>query len=124
MAITYTWIFEDEAADTKTIGSNSDVIINLKWRLKGSDTVDGKTITANVSGTTEIDTSDLSNFVAFSDLTKSQVETMLTNNMSAAELTHHKQVIADAISNSSDGFVNTFVFKPYVEEVRKQLNFD
>ena len=123
MAITYTWLFEDESADTKTIGSNSDVIISLNWRLKGSDEVDGKTITANVSGSTEIDTSDLSNFVAFSDLTKEQVETMLINNMSAAELAHHKQVIADAISNSSDGFVNTFVHKPYVEEKKKSLSF-
>lgn len=123
MAITYTWIFEDEAADTKTIGSNSDVIVSLNWRLKGSDTVDGETVTANVSGTTKIDTSDLSNFVAFADLTQSQVETMLTNNMSSAELAHHKQVIADTISNSSDGFVNTFVFKPYVEEEKKALAF-
>ena len=110
MAVTYTWVFNGEA-NTKTIGSNSDVITKLEWQLEGADTVDGQTIKATVSGVTKIDTSDLSNFVAFSDLTKEQVETMLINNMSAAELAHHKQVIADAISNSSDGFVNTFVHK-------------
>ena len=44
--------------------------------------------------------------------------------MSDAELAHHKQVIADTISNSSDGFVNTFVHKPYVEETQKPFTFN
>jgi hypothetical protein len=123
MAITYEWIFNDEAAETKTIGSNSDVIIALNWELKGSDTVDGETITATTSGKTEIDTSDLSGFVPFADLTKAQVETMLTNNMSAGELAHHKQAISDAIANATDGFVNMFVHKEYHEEAKKALAF-
>lgn len=123
MAITYEWIFGDEAAETKTIGSNSDVIVSLDWELRGTDTVDSETITATASGKTEIDTSDLSGFVAFADLTQTQVETMLTNNMSTAELAHHKQAIADAISNASDGFNNIFVHKNYVEEVKKALAF-
>jgi len=123
MAITYEWIFGDEAAETKTIGSNSDVIVSLNWELRGSDTVNGETVKATTSGKTEIDTSDLSSFVAFADLTQVQVETMLTNNMSAAELAHHKQAIADAISNTSDGFNNIFVHKKYVEEVKKSLAF-
>lgn len=121
MAVTYTWIFGGEA-HTKTIGSNSDVITNLEWQLQGTDTVDGKTIKATASGITEIDTSDLSNFIAFADLNQSQVETMLTNNISSAEVAHHKQVIADAITNTSDGFVNILVSMPYVEEERKQLD--
>ena len=124
MSITYSWVFEDEAADTKTIGSNSDVIISLNWRLKGSDTVDGEEVTASVSGKTEIDTSDLSNFVAFANLTKGQVETMLTDNMSAAELEHHKQSVSDAITNTSDGFRNVFIYKEYVEETKKTLAFN
>ena len=124
MAITYEWIFGDEAAETKTIGSNSDVITSLDWELRGTDTVDGETITATASGKTEIDTSDLSGFVAFADLTKAQVETMLTNNMSAGELAHHKQAIADAVSNASDGFVNMFVLKDYHEETKKALAFN
>ncbi len=123
MAVTYTWVFSGDSAHTKTIGSNADVITSLDWQLRGTDTVDGETVTATASGNTEIDTSDLSNFVAFADLTQAQVETMAENNMSAAELAHHKQVVADAITNVADGFNNMFVTKPYVEEVAKTLSF-
>lgn len=123
MAVTYTWVFSGDSAHTQTIGSYTDVITHLDWQLRGTDTVNGEVVTATASGKTEIDTSDLSNFVAFADLTQDQVETMLESNMSAEELAHHKQVIADAISNVEDGFNNMFVTKPYVAEERKALSF-
>ena len=80
MAISYEWNVSN--VDTyPTKNSKSDVVHNIHWRLKATDDTNKQTIdeveeniTATSYGTQSIDTSDLSSFKAFADLTASDVQ--------------------------------------------------
>lgn len=80
MAINYVW--DVKTVDVKNINGNQDVVFNVHWRLIAED--DSNTVkdfegndipvTATVYGSIGLDTSDLSDFTAFSDLTTSDVQ--------------------------------------------------
>jgi hypothetical protein len=77
MAIGYTW--EVSTVDTyPTLESNADVVYNVHWRLTAEDDAnqdaDGNNWTATSYGTQSVDTSDLSSFTAFADLSASDVQ--------------------------------------------------
>ena len=77
MAIGYTW--DVSTVDTyPTLESNADVVYNVHWRLTAEDDAnqdaDGNNWTATSYGTQSVDTSDLSSFTAFADLTSSDVQ--------------------------------------------------
>ena len=77
MAIGYTW--DVSTVDTyPTHNSQSDVVYNVHWRLTAEDDsnqdADGNNIIATSYGTCSLDTSDLSSFTAFADLTASDVQ--------------------------------------------------
>ena len=70
MAINYTW--NVSTVDVKEIDGNADTVFNVHWRLTGTD--DANDESATVYGSQSLDTSDLSNFTAFADLTASDVQ--------------------------------------------------
>jgi hypothetical protein len=77
MAITYAW--DVKTVDTyPTKDSKSDVVYNVHWRLTATDDVnndaEGNSLTATVYGSQALDTSDLSSFTEFADLTASDVQ--------------------------------------------------
>ena len=77
MAITYTW--DVSTVDTyPTHKSQSDVVYNVHWRLNAEDDANqdaaGNNQTASTYGSQSVDTSDLSSFTAFADLTASDVQ--------------------------------------------------
>tara|TARA_B100000482_G_C12489141_1_gene251949 strand:+ start:66 stop:410 length:345 start_codon:yes stop_codon:yes gene_type:complete len=77
MAISYAW--DVKTVDTyPTKDSKSDVVYNVHWRLTATDDTnndaDGNSQTATVYGSQALDTSDLSSFTAFADLTASDVQ--------------------------------------------------
>ena len=77
MAIAYTW--DVSTVDTYlTLDGNADVVYNVHWRLTAEDDAnqdaDGNNWTATAYGTQSVDTSDLSSFTAFADLTSSDVQ--------------------------------------------------
>ena len=77
MAISYAW--DVKTVDTyPTKDSKSDVVYNVHWRLTATDDTnndaDGNPQTATVYGSQGLDTSDLSSFTAFADLTASDVQ--------------------------------------------------
>ena len=77
MAIGYTW--DVSTVDTyPTLDGNADVVYNVHWRLNAEDDAnqdaDGNNWTATVYGTQAVDTSDISDFTAFADLTSSDVQ--------------------------------------------------
>ena len=77
MAISYTW--DVSTVDTyPTKDSKSDVVHNVHWRLTATDDAnndaEGNPQTASVYGSQALDTSDLSSFTAFADLTASDVQ--------------------------------------------------
>ena len=77
MAISYAW--DVKTVDTyPTKDSKSDVVYNVHWRLTATDDTnndaEGNSLTATVYGSQALDTSDLSSFTAFADLTTSDVQ--------------------------------------------------
>ena len=77
MAISYAW--DVKIVDTyPTKDSKSDVVYNVHWRLTATDDTnndaDGNSQTATVYGSQALDTSDLSSFTEFADLTVSDVQ--------------------------------------------------
>ena len=93
MAIGYTWAVS--TVDTyPTKDSKSDVIYNVHWRLTATDDAnkdsDGNFWSASTYSTQTLDTSDLSNFKAFADVTASDVQGWVEAAMGADEVTTMK----------------------------------
>ena len=77
MAINYTW--DVNTCDVyPTKNGKSNVVYNVHWRLTATDGTnkdsDGNNWTADVYGTQELDTSDLSNFTNWSSLDAAKVQ--------------------------------------------------
>jgi hypothetical protein len=95
MAIGYTW--DVSTVDTyPTLESNADVVYNVHWRLTAEDDAnqdaDGNNWTATSYGTQSVDTSDLSSFTAFADLSASDVQGWVETAMGS-----------EAVQNLKDG---------------------
>ena len=95
MAISYSW--DVSKVDTyPTHNSQSDVVYNVHWRLTAEDDAnqdsDGNNHKATVYGTQSVDTSDLSSFTAFADLSASDVQGWVETAMGA-----------DAVQSLKDG---------------------
>ena len=97
MAILYTW--DVSKVDTyPTKDSKSYVVYNVHWRLKATDDsktvkdVDGNDVlvTTEVNGSQALDTSDLSGFTAFADLTASDVQGWVETALGADKVTELK----------------------------------
>ena len=93
MAISYTW--NVSTVDTyPTKDSKSDVVHNVHWRLTATDDTnkdsDGNNWTAGVYGSQAVDTSDLSSFTAFADLTASDVQGWVEAAMGEEAVTNYK----------------------------------
>ena len=92
MAINYTW--NVSTVDVKEIDGNADTVFNVHWRLTGTDDAnndaDGNPQAATVYGTQSLDTSDLSDFTAFADLTVSDVQGWVEEAMGEEAVTNMK----------------------------------
>ena len=67
--MTYTW--NNKTVDTyPSLEGKTDVIFNVHWRLTGQDE-DGNV--GSSYGTQSLETSDLSNFTAFADITEEDI---------------------------------------------------
>jgi hypothetical protein len=96
MAIGYTW--DVSTVDTyPTHNSQSDVVYNVHWRLTATDDTnqdsDGNNWTATSYGSQAVDTSDLSSFTAFADLTASDVQGWVEAALGADEVTAMKAAL-------------------------------
>ncbi len=93
MAISYSW--DVSTVDTyPTHNSQSDVVYNVHWRLTAEDDAnqdsDGNNHKATVYGTQSVDTSDLSSFTAFADLSASTVQGWVETALGADKVTSLK----------------------------------
>ncbi len=96
MAIGYTW--DVSTVDTyPTKDSKSDVVYNVHWRLTATDDTnkdsEGNNWTATSYGSQGVDTSDLSNFTAFADLTASDVQGWVEAALGADEVKAMKDAL-------------------------------
>ena len=99
MAITYTW-------DTKTVDTyptksgESDVIFKVYWQLKGVDDT-AEFNSSSLTGAEEIDTSDLSSFTAFADITESDVNGWVQGLIGADQINVYKSKIEAEITEKA-----------------------
>ena len=108
MAINYTW--DVKTVDVKTIDGNQDTVFNVHWRLTGTDDAnndaEGNPQTAQLCGSIGLDTSDLSSFTAFADLTVSDVQGWVEAAMGEEAVTNMKvgieATIADLVTPSQE----------------------
>ena len=90
MAIGYTW--DVSTVDTyPTKSSKSDVIYNVHWKLIATDNSNQDEVGVNISETVYstqlLDTSDLSSFKAFADVTASHVQGWVETAIGSDEVT-------------------------------------
>ena len=91
--INYTW--NVSTVDTyPTLDGNTDVVYSVHWRLNAEDDAnqdaDGNNWTATSYGTQSVDTSDLSRFTAFADLSASDVQGWVETAMGSDAVTAMK----------------------------------
>ena len=91
--INYTW--NVSTVDTyPTLDGNTDVVYSVHWRLTAEDDAnqdaDGNNWTATSYGTQSVDTSDLSSFTAFADLSASDVQGWVETAMGSDAVTDLK----------------------------------
>jgi len=87
--MTYTW--NNTTVDTyPSFEGETDVIFNVHWRLTGEDT-DGNV--GSTYGTIALDTSDLSNFTAFADITEADINGWVEAAMGEDEVQAKKDAI-------------------------------
>ena len=96
MAINYNWeIGECEVYPTKN--SKSNVVHTVNWRLTGTDDAnkdsEGNQQTADVYGSQDLDTSDLSSFTNWSSLDAAKVQSWVESAMGADEVAQYKSII-------------------------------
>ena len=103
MAIKYTW--DVSTVDVKEIDGNADTVFNVHWRLTGTDDVTNESY--SVYSTIALDTSDLSNFTAFADLTTSDVQGWVEAAIGEDEVQAQKDVIDNSIAELSTPTVQT-----------------
>jgi len=104
MSISYEW--DVNTVDVyPTDEGHSNVIYNVHWRLNATDTqvdAEGNPYTASVYGTQSLDTSDLSNFTDFDNVTSSQVQGWVESAMGAEEV----QSLKDNLDANIAGQIN------------------
>jgi hypothetical protein len=113
MAINYTW--DVSTVDVKEIDGNADTVFNVHWRLTGTD--DANTVkdmsdndiaaAATVYGTVVLDTEDLSDFIAFADLTVSDVQGWVEAAMGEEEVQAKKDSLDKIIAELVTPIVQT-----------------
>ena len=92
MAISYTW--DCKTVDVREIDGNTDTVFNVHWRLTAIDdannNAEGNPQSASMYGAQALDTSDLSDFTAFADLTASDVQGWVEAAIGADKITEMK----------------------------------
>tara|TARA_R100001129_G_scaffold141516_1_gene102746 strand:- start:1891 stop:2235 length:345 start_codon:yes stop_codon:yes gene_type:complete len=108
MAISYTWdVSQCDVYPQKS--GKSNVVHAVNWKLTATDDAhqdkDGVDISSTVISVQNIDTSDLSSFINWSDLTASDVQGWVENAMGSTEVARLKSsldgMITQQISPSS-----------------------
>tara|TARA_R110002020_G_scaffold468872_1_gene693445 strand:- start:280 stop:606 length:327 start_codon:yes stop_codon:yes gene_type:complete len=101
--MTYTW--NNKTVDTyPSLEGESDVIFNVHWRLTGTDDSDN---TGGVYGTQSLETSDLSDFTSFADITEDDINGWVEAAMGEEEVQAKKDAIDAQIAEKVNPTVVT-----------------
>ncbi len=99
--ITYDWNCKTVDAYIEQ-GGNDDVVYNVHWRVTGTKEDGGEQYTYTVIGTQALDTSEITDFIPFDEVTNAQVVTWTQDAMGAEEVA----AIEANISSSIDLEIN------------------
>ena len=119
MAISYLWdvkqvdTYPSHTDSQDPANTESDVVYNVHWRLKGEDDAnndaDGNPQRGEVYGSIGLDVSDLSSFTAFADLTVADVQAWVEAAMGADQVQEYKDnidaQIAEKVTPTSESKV-------------------
>ena len=72
MAVTHNWGVNPQL-ETKSQDGHDQVVFRVSWYLRSEETVGAETYYASAGGEVYLNTSDLSTFTPFADLTEAQV---------------------------------------------------
>ena len=101
--MTYTW--NNKTVDTyPSLEGNNDVIFNVHWRLTGED--DNGNV-GSTYGTISLDTSDLTNFTAFADITEDDINGWVETAMGEEDVQAKKDAIDAQIAEQVNPTVVT-----------------
>ena len=104
MAISYNW--DVNTVDVyPTDEEQTNVIYNVHWRINATDTevdAEGNPYTASVYGTQALDTSDLSGFIDFDNVTSAEVQGWVESAMGEEEV----QSLKDSLDSKIAGEIN------------------
>jgi len=98
MAVSYFWTINPLEA-YPTASGESDVVFTAHWQLHATETVDGKTYTAQSIGTQGLTYHSGSSFTPFEDLTLSQVQGWVENAMGTGSIDNMKASLATNIAD-------------------------
>ena len=93
MAIKYTW--DCKTVDVKNIDGNEDTVFNVHWRLTGED----ENNTSTIYGSQILDTSDLANFIPFTDLKEKDIEVWVKTAIGNTQIKQKKDLISNEIDD-------------------------
>jgi hypothetical protein len=110
--MTYTW--NNKTVDTyPSLEGQSDVIFNVHWRLTGED-ADGNV--GSTYGTIALDTTDLSSFTSFADITEEQINGWVETAMGEEDVQAKKDAIDAQIAEQINPTVVTKTIGETVSE--------
>lgn len=94
--ITYDWNCKTVDAYVEQ-GGNDDVVYNVHWRVTGTKEDGEKQYSATNIGTQTLDTSEITDFIPFDEVTNAQVVAWTQAAMGAEQVTSIETNIANAI---------------------------
>ena len=92
---------------TVSLGGEADVITHIHWNVKDKETVDGVDHSGSQYGSVGIDTSDLSDFTAYADVTESVAIAWAKEALGSDEVTRLETDVADQITLSKTPVTGT-----------------
>tara|TARA_R110000851_G_scaffold6665_1_gene26684 strand:- start:27 stop:392 length:366 start_codon:yes stop_codon:yes gene_type:complete len=119
MAISYNW-------DVDTVDVYpSNVIYNVHWRLNAVDTevdAEGNPYTASIYGTQVLDTSDLSGFIDFDNVTPADVQGWVEAAIGSDQVQTYKEILtANSLNNGTDAYKHLMHYGKPTSSVTKML---
>jgi hypothetical protein len=94
---------------TVSLGGKADVITTVHWNVKDKDTVDGVDHSGSQYGSVGIDTSDLSDFTAYADVTEANAIAWAKEALGSDEVTRLETDVASQIEVSKTPVTGTGV---------------
>ena len=109
MTITYSWLLQK--LKTKTVDSNENVVCKVEYKYKGVDEAGNCVM---IPGEVDLDTSNLSSFVSYEQLSQDQITSWVVSTLGASNIDTmndyisaeiaSKILIAEAEANASQEF--------------------